>query len=123
MDPGFLRDLFSAFRPVTVRRMFGGAGIYADGVMFALVADGAIYLKADETNGPDFERERLPPFQYQARNGKRAVMSYWRMPERLYDDPDELAQWAGRSLAVAQRKAVPKQKAARPGRRKSAGEP
>jgi DNA transformation protein len=117
MDPDYLRDLFASFRPVTVRRMFGGAGIYADGVMFALVAGGAIYLKADETNRPDFEREGLPPFHYEARNGKRAVMSYWRMPERLYDDPDELAQWAGRSLAVAQRKAVPKQKAARTGRR------
>jgi len=117
MDPEFLRELFSSFRPVTVRRMFGGAGIYADGLMFALIADGAIYLKTDETNAPDFERENLPPFQYQAKNGKRAVMSYVRMPERLYDDPEELAQWASRSLAVAQRKAIPKQKAARSGRR------
>ena len=108
MDPDYLRDLFSSFRPVSVRRMFGGAGIYADGVMFALLAGGTLYLKADATNEPDFEREGLPPFTYQAGNGKRAVMSYRKMPERLYDDPDELAQWAGRALAVAQRKAKPK---------------
>ena len=76
MDPDYLRDLFASFRPVTVRRMFGGAGLYADGVMFALVADGAIFLKADEANTPDFEREGLPPFQYQTKNGRRAVMSY-----------------------------------------------
>lgn len=106
MDPDYLRDLFAYFRPVSVRRMFGGAGIYADGVMFALLADGVIYLKADAANEPDFEREGLPPFSYEARNGKRAVMSYRKMPERLYDDPDELAQWAGRSLQAAQRSAA-----------------
>lgn len=106
MDPDFLRDLFASFRPVTVRRMFGGAGVYADGVMFALVADGAIYLKVDASNEGDFAREGLPAFSYQAKNGKRAVMSYRKMPERLYDDPDELAQWAGRALQAAQRKAA-----------------
>lgn len=119
MDPDFIRELFASFRPVSVRRMFGGAGVYADGVMFALISDRAIYLKTDETNAPDFERENLPPFQYEAKNGRRAVMSYFRMPERFYDDPDELAQWAARSLAVAQRKAIPKQKTARGGRRKT----
>jgi DNA transformation protein len=103
MDADAIHDLFSAFRAVTVRRMFGGAGIYADGVMFALLADGALYLKAGEANAPDFDRENLEPFTYTAKTGKRAVMSYRRMPERLYDDPDELADWAARALQVAQR--------------------
>ncbi len=103
MDPEFLHDLFSAFRPVTVRRMFGGAGIYADGVMFGLVADGAIYLKADAGNEADFEREKMPPFEYQAKSGKRAVMTYRQMPERLFDDPEALTQWASHALAAAQR--------------------
>jgi len=67
--------------------MFGGAGIYADGTMFALVADGVIYLKADELSTPAFERENLPPFTYETKDGRRGVMSYRRMPERLYDDP------------------------------------
>lgn len=83
--------------------MFGGAGIYADGVMFALVADDVIYLKVDAQNEPDFEREGLPPFTYLAKNNKRAVMSYRRMPDRLYDDPDELARWAREALSAARR--------------------
>src|SRR4051812_35611150 len=86
--------------------MFGGAGIYADGTMFALVADGVIYLKADERSTPAFERENLPPFTYATKDGKRGVMSYRRMPERLYDDPDELATWARAALAAAQRSGV-----------------
>ena len=86
--------------------MFGGAGIYADGTMFGLVADGVIYLKADERNAPAFERENLPPFTYETKDGKRGVMSYRRMPERLYDDPDELATWARAALAAAQRTGV-----------------
>jgi DNA transformation protein len=120
MDPDYIRDLFASFRPVAVRRMFSGAGIFVDGVMFGLVVDDVIYLKVGDDNAADFDREDLPPFRYQAKNGKRAVMSYRKMPERLYDDPDELAQWAARALAVAQRKAIPKQKAARTGLRKTA---
>ncbi len=110
MDAEFIRDLFSSFRPVTVRRMFGGAGIYADSVMFALIADDVIYLKSGESNEADFTAEDLPPFTYQAGNGKRAIMSYRRMPDRLYDDPDELAQWASRALAAALSKSVSRQK-------------
>ena len=101
-----IQELFSAFGVVAVRRMFGGAGIYADGTMFALVADGVIYLKADEMSTPAFERENLPPFTYETKDGKRGVMSYRRMPERLYDDPDELVTWARDALAAAQRTGV-----------------
>jgi DNA transformation protein and related proteins len=101
-----IQELFSAFGVVAVRRMFGGAGIYADGTMFGLVADGVIYLKADERNAPAFEREDLPPFTYETKDGKRGVMSYRRMPERLYDDPDELAIWARDALAAARRTGV-----------------
>ena len=59
MAPGDIVELFSAFGPVTVRRMFGGAGIYADDTMFALIADGVIYLKAGDSNAAMFEREGL----------------------------------------------------------------
>ena len=83
--------------------MFGGAGIYADGVMFALVHDGIIYLKADTQNAAAFERERCPPFTYATKSGKRGVMSYRRMPDRLYDDAEELAAWARGALAAARR--------------------
>jgi DNA transformation protein and related proteins len=106
LDPEFIAELFAQFRPVTVRRMFGGSGIYAEGLMFALVFDGAIYLKVDATSIPDFEREGCQPFVYtrakSAGRVSRHSLSYRRMPERLYDDPEELAIWAGRALAIAQ---------------------
>jgi DNA transformation protein len=101
-----IRELFVGFGQVEVRRMFGGAGIYAEGTMFALVSDGVVYLKADQQNAPAFERENLEPFSYVTKAGRRAVMSYRRMPDRLYDDPDELASWARAALAAARRSGV-----------------
>jgi DNA transformation protein len=110
VDPEFIGELFAQFRVVTVRRMFGGAGIFAEGLMFGLVFDGAIYLKVDAASIPDFEREGCQPFVYtRAKSAGRVgrhSLSYWRMPERLYDDPDELAIWAGRAFAIAQRKKI-----------------
>ena len=103
MAPEDIQELFSVFGPVSVRRMFSGAGIYADGTMFALIARGIIYLKADDGNVGAFERENLPPFTYETKEGRRGVMSYRRMPDRLYDDPEELAAWARDALAAARR--------------------
>ena len=108
MAPEDIRELFAAFGAITVRRLFGGAGIYAEETMFALVHDGVVYLKADGYNAPAFEREDLAPFTYTTRHGKRGVMSYRRMPDRLYDDPDELAAWARAALAAARRGAARK---------------
>jgi DNA transformation protein len=99
-DPEAVRELFARFGPVSVRRMFGGAGIYADGIMFGLIVDGVIFLKANETNAAMFRAEGQGPFVY-AGKGKPVTMSYWRIPERLYDDPDELADWARAALSVA----------------------
>ena len=113
MAPEDVCELFAAFGTVTVRRMFGGAGIYAEETMFALVHDGVIYLKADAQSAPDFERENLAPFTYTTRGGKRGVMSYRRMPDRLYDDPDELAVWAREALAAARRGAANAKKKAK----------
>jgi DNA transformation protein and related proteins len=108
VDPEFIRDLFAPFGPVTLKRMFGGAGIYSEGLMFALLFDGAIFLKVDEASIPDFEREGSRPFVYTRAKSRGRVgrhsLSYWRLPEQLYDDPDELALWAARALAIAQRK-------------------
>ncbi len=108
MDPEFIRELFAPFGSVTVKRMFGGAGIWSEGLMFGLVFDGAIFLKVDEISIPDFEREGSQAFVYTRAKSKgrvgRASLSYWRLPERLYDDPDELAVWAARALAIAQSK-------------------
>jgi len=105
-DPEYLAELFAGFGPVSVRRMFSGAGVFAEGLMIALVVDGVVFLKADEETIPQFEGEALSPFSYQRKGGRRTILSYWRMPERLYDDPDELAIWARRSMTVAQRSAT-----------------
>jgi DNA transformation protein len=108
VDADFIRDLFAPFGPVTVRRMFSGAGIFADGLMFGLVIRDVIYLKADDGNRADFEREGSAPFAYT--RGKKSgrpsqyALPYWRLPERLYDDADELAVWAQRAFAAAERK-------------------
>jgi len=83
--------------------MFSGAGVFADGLMIALVVDGVIYLKADDSFVPLFEREGQTPFSYKTRDGKRTLNSYWRMPERLYDEPEELAEWARLALQAARR--------------------
>ncbi len=85
--------------------MFGGAGIFADGLMFGLVSDGVIYLKADAVTIPAFERENLGPFTYETKTGQRSLNSYSRMPERLYDEPDELARWAAQASEAARRTA------------------
>jgi DNA transformation protein and related proteins len=121
-DPGFLTELFAGLGPVAVRRMFSGAGVFADGLMIALVVDGVIYLKADDSFVPLFEREGQTPFSYKTRDGKRTLNSYWRMPERLYDEPDELAEWARLALATARRASQhgKMQNRAKSGKRKSA---
>jgi DNA transformation protein len=116
VDAAHIQDLFAAFGPVDVRRMFGGAGIFADGTMFALVVDDVVYLKADAATVADFEREGAAPFSYATKAGRRAVMSYWRMPERLYDDTDALARWAGAALEAARRSATAQR--TKPGRRR-----
>jgi len=100
--------------------MFGGAGLYADGVMFGLVSDGLIHLKADAATVPRFEAEGCRPFEYGTKNGRRAIMSYWQLPDRLYDEPDALAQWARQALAVA-RRADKRKSAGASARRKRGG--
>jgi DNA transformation protein len=108
MDRDFLIELFAGFGPVTIRRMFSGFGISADGTNFALALRGGLYLRADEATIPRFEAEGSKPFSYQTRAKTVTVASYWTLPERLYDDPDEMTDWARASLAAAQRAALRK---------------
>jgi DNA transformation protein len=103
IDKDTIADLFSAFGPVTIRRMFSGYGLYSDGVCFALHLRDAFFLKADAATIPAFEAENVRPFSYTARGKTVTVNSFWRMPERLYDDPDELAQWARAAVDAARR--------------------
>ena len=97
----FVTDQLSAFGPVRIRNMFGGAGVYADDVMFALIADDTLYLKADESSVPAFKAEGMGPFVYEAEGKKPIAMSYWELPPRLLEEADELAQWARQAHGIA----------------------
>ena len=108
MDRDFLIDLFADFGPVTIRRMFSGFGISADGTNFALSLRAGLYFRADDQTIPQFEAEGSQPFQYQTRAKTVTVNSYWQLPARLFDESEELAQWARAALAAAQRAKVKK---------------
>lgn len=111
----FITDQLASFGPVRIRNMFGGAGVYADDVMFALIADDILYLKANETNVPAFEAEGMGPFVYEAEGRKPIAMSYWELPPRLLEEPEELAEWARQAHGIA---LAAKSKASRKTRKK-----
>jgi DNA transformation protein len=108
MDRDFLIDLFADFGPVTIRPMFSGFGISADGVNFALSLRAGLYFRADEATIPRFEAEGSKPFQYQTSKRSVTVASYWQLPARLFDDTEELGEWARAALGAAQRAALKK---------------
>jgi DNA transformation protein len=108
MDRDFLIDLFSDFGPVTIRPMFSGFGISADGTNFAMALRAGLYFRADDQTIPRFEAEGSKPFQYQTSAKTVTVNSYWQLPARLFDEPEELSEWARAALAAAQRAALKK---------------
>ncbi len=99
--------------PVTVRRMFGGNGVFIDGLMFAIIASDMLFLKVDNTNRSDFEAEDRQPISYSKSSGQTVTMSYWQAPDRLLDDDDEMIGWCNKAIAVARRAAAPKPRAER----------
>jgi DNA transformation protein len=101
----FVTDQLTALGHVTTRRMFSGAGVYCDGVIFALILRDALHFRVDDVNRPTFQAEGLEPFRYQARGKTVEIGSYWRVPERLFDDPDDMVEWARAALAAGQRAA------------------
>lgn len=102
----FLLDPLQLMGPVVARRMFGGAGLFLDDLMFGLVSDRVLYLKVDSVSQPDFEALGLPPFQY-PRAGKMINLSYHQAPEQCIDDSDALVDWANRAYAAARRTKKP----------------
>src|SRR5215471_7598933 len=120
MDRDFLIDLFSSFGPVTIRRMFSGFGISADGTNFALALRAGLYFRADESTIPQYEAEGSKPFQYQTRAKTVTVNSYWQLPARLFDDTEELSVWARAALTAARRAALNKRPKARKAAKKAA---
>jgi DNA transformation protein and related proteins len=113
MDQDTIAEMFSAYGSIQTKRMFSGYGLYSEGVCFCMVLRGGeFYFKVDETSAPRFEAAGCKPFSYsQRRSGKVVtVMSFWQMPERLYDDPEELVDWTRQAVAVAHRAQAKKPK-------------
>ncbi|PZV03391.1 MAG: Crp/Fnr family transcriptional regulator [Leptolyngbya sp.] len=88
--------------PVTARAMFGGYGLYCEGIMFALIAYETLYFKADVGNQAQFTEAGMGPFVYD-RNGKTVAMSYYQLPPAVYDDLDLLHRWVEAAIAAARR--------------------
>ena len=102
----FLREQMAPLGHITMRRMFGKTGVFCEGVMFGMVADDTLYFRVDDQNRATFkEAESSPPLNYE-KQGRTIDLSFWRAPERLIDEPDELLIWARAALAAAHRVAA-----------------
>ena len=106
----FVQELLEDWAPVSARRMFGGHGLYHEGLMFAIVMGQRLYLKADEVNRPEFEALGLSPFTY-AMKGKDVALSYWAAPDAIFDAPADAVRWAKSSWDAALRGHVAKAQA------------
>ncbi len=98
----YLTETMSGFGQVSCKRMFGGHGLFHNGLMFGLIADDVLYLKADSESAEMFTERGLDAFEY-SKQGKLMKMSYFRAPEEMLDDPDEAAHWAGIAFEAALR--------------------
>jgi DNA transformation protein len=108
----FLRDQLAPLGRVSMRRMFGKTGVFCDGVMFGMVTENTLYFRVDDQNREAFkEAESFPPLNYD-KQGSTIDLSFWRAPERLFDEPDELVAWARVALAAARRVAARRGRAA-----------
>lgn len=114
----YLHDLFAEFSPITTRAMFGGHGVYRDGVIIGIVIDDTLYLKGDSQTRAAFEAQGSAPFVYEAK-GKAVPMSYWSVPEDALDSPQAFRPWAQRAWEAALRKPKPKKSAAKKTARKT----
>ncbi len=105
VSPAFsthVTDLLKGFGAFGLRRMFGGAGLFRDDLMFGLIADDTLYFKVDDGNRPDFEAQGMRPFTYQVKSrNSRSVMSYFQVPPDLLEEPGELVAWAEKAYAAA----------------------
>lgn len=110
----FVEELFAPLGGVRVRRMFGGGGIYSRDVMFGLVSDDTIYLKADAESARAFAARGSGPFVYEG-GAKPITMSYWQLPADLIDDADEALVWGRKALNIARtlKAAAPKPRRAK----------
>jgi DNA transformation protein and related proteins len=96
-------DLLRPWGGVAARRMFGGHGLYRQGVMFGLVSDDALYLKVDDRNRPAFEAAGMGPFTYETKSGTITIGSYYEAPAALFDEAEEMLAWVRPALDAALR--------------------
>ena len=109
----FLSELLAPLGRITMRRMFGKTGVFCDGVMLGMVSDNTLHLRVDDGNRAFFrEAEAFPPLNYE-KQGEMIDLAFWRAPERLFDEPDELVAWAREALAAARRVAAKRGRTAR----------
>jgi DNA transformation protein and related proteins len=109
----FLREQLAPLGHVTTRRMFGKTGVFCDGLMLGMVRDDALYFRVDDHNRAVFrEAEAFPPLNYE-KGGASIDLAFWRAPERLFDEPDELVAWAREALGAARRVAAKREPTAR----------
>jgi DNA transformation protein len=107
----FLRERLAPIGRLTMRRMFGKTGVFCDGVTIAMVTDDILYFRIDDQNPTTFaEAASTPPLNYR-KQGRAIDLAFWRVPDRLLDDPDELVTWARAALADARRVAAKRQRA------------
>lgn len=99
---GYVQETFAPFGPLEPKRMFGGYGIYHQGIMIAIVADEVLYLKADQESAPQFEALGLSRFEYVQR-GRIVRMSYYAAPEEVFEDPEQASLWGRRAYEAALR--------------------
>lgn len=112
----FLREQLAPLGRLIMRRMFGKTGVFCDGVMVGMVAENTLYFRVDDQNRAIFkEAEVFPPLNY-AKKGATIDLSFWRVPERLFDEPDELIGWAQAALAAARRVASKRGRSSQGGR-------
>ncbi len=100
----FLHEVFADFGEINTRKMFGGYGVYHQGLMFGLVADDELYLKNDAQTSAIFDQHNLEAFEY-SKNDKTVKMSYNQAPEAIFDDPIEANKWATLAFEAALRSA------------------
>jgi DNA transformation protein len=99
----FVKDQMAPLGPVVSRRMFSGAGLYLDGVIFALILRDTLYFKVDAGNRAAYEAEGLLPFSYQVKGRTVEIGSYRRAPERLFDAAEDMVDWARAAVAAGRR--------------------
>ncbi len=114
-----LHDMLAPLGDVRVRSMFGGYGVYLDGVMFGLIGGDTLYLKVDDANRGDFEAAGMGPFIYQRAGREPTAMSYYQAPADTMEDPDTLVEWARNGAAAAFRADAAKSPGKRKGKRKA----